>query len=196
MHARPAIPASWSPPVVLAQPRPGDFCCVPVCGPVGLGITVGQWLDGDRFQFYDHAEIYVGRADKAGPFGYTVSAYPDRRGKRALPCQPARLPGSLWSSGLIDLTGSQRVGITEWALAHDDTGYAFADYGALVLHRLRIPAPGLREFIAASGHRICGQFTDAAYAANGVPLFPDGRWEGYVTPGDLAMLLQGRIRVV
>jgi hypothetical protein len=188
-----ASPANWPAPVVLAQPRPGDFCCKPISGPVGVGITVGQWLDGDRFQFYDHTEIYVGQADDAGPYGYTVSTYPNGSGKRALPCQPAQLPGSLWSSGLIDLTGTQRVDITDWALAHQNIDYAFIDYGALVLHALHVPAPGLRAFIAGTGHMICSQYVDAAYRLNGVELFPDKRWEGYVKPGDLAKLLQSRI---
>lgn len=188
MHYR-AVPA-WPAPVVLAQPRPGDFCCVPVSGPAGLGITVGQWLDGDRFNFYNHAEIYVGQADAAGPYGYTVSTYPRGSGKRALPCQPARLPGSLWSSGLIDLAGTQRVDITAWALAHQDVRYSFADYGALVLHMLRVPAPGLREYIEGTSRMICSQYVDAAYRLNGVQLYDDGRWAGYVKPGDLSGLLQ------
>jgi hypothetical protein len=180
----------------MAQPRPGDFVCVPVSGPVGFGITVGQFLDGDRFQFYDHTEIYVGRADAAGPYGYTVSTYPSGPGKRALPCAPASLPGSLWSSGLVDLTGTQRTGITQWALDHQDVRYSFADYGALVLHMLRVPAPGLREYIDSTEHMICSQYTVAGYRANGVELFPGADWPGYVKPGDLARLLQRRIRVV
>jgi hypothetical protein len=181
----------------MAQPRPGDFCCVPVSGPAGFGISLGQWLDGDRFQFYDHTEIYVGKADAAGPFGYTVSTYPSGPGKRALPCPPARLPGSLWSSGLIDLTGTQRTGITAWAMDHQDVRYSFADYGALVLHAMHVPAPGLREYIASTGHMICSWWTDAGYLyGGGVHLFSDKRWQGYVKPGDLASLLLGRIRVV
>lgn len=180
----------WPAPVVVSQPRPGDFCCVPISGPVGVGVTIGQWLDGDRFQFYDHTEIYVGRADAAGPHGYTVSTYPSGQGKKALPCQPAVLPGSLWSSGLIDLTGTQRAGITEWALAHQDVGYGFLDYGALILHGLHVPAPGLREYIDSTRRMICSQYVDAAYAANSMRLFDDGRWPGYVKPGDLAKLLQ------
>lgn len=155
-----------------------------------MGITIGQYLDGDRFQFYDHTEIYVGRADAAGPFGYTVSTYPNGQGKKALPCQPAALPGSLWSSGLIDLTGTQRTGITGWALAHQDVGYSFIDYGALVLHAMHLNAGWLRGYIDSTRHMICSQYTDAAYAANGVHLFDDGRWPGYVKPGDLARLLQ------
>jgi hypothetical protein len=44
---------------------------------------------------------------------------------------------------------------------------------------------------------ICGWWTDAAYLYGGdVHLFDDGRWPGYVKPGDLAKLLQGRIVTV
>lgn len=174
----------------MAQPRPGDFVCVPISGFLGVGVTVGQWLDGDRFQFYDHTEIYVGKADADGPFGYTVSAYPDGKGKKPLPCQAAMLPGSLWSAGLIDLTGTQRLDIVEWALAHQDVEYAFLDYGALILHAVHLNAGWLRSYIDSTKHMICSQYVDAAYAASGVHLFDDGRWPGYVKPGDLAKLLQ------
>lgn len=188
MHYRPD--PGWPAPVVVARPRPGDFVCVPVSWPVGLGISVGQWLDGDRFTFYDHTEVYIGKADAAGPFGYTVSTYPSGPGKRALPCNAWELPGSLWSSGLIDLTGTQRTGITAWAAGHQGIGYSFADYGALVLHAAGVEAAWLRRYIDSTSHMICSQFCDAAYRLNGVNLFDDGRWEGYVKPGDLAGLLQ------
>lgn len=181
----------WPAPVAVAEPQPGDFCCVPISGAVGLGITIGQWLDGDRFQFYDHAEIYVGQPDADGPYGYTISAYPGvRTGRFALPCPAAELPGSLWSSGLISLTPAQRDGIVAWATAHQDVHYSFLDYGALALHALHIPAPGLRSYIQSTGHMICSEFVDAGFTANGMHLFTDGRWEGYVKPGDLAKLLQ------
>lgn len=180
----------------MAQPRPGDFCCVPVCGVAGLGISVGQFLDGDRWSDYRHTEVFVGQADQAGPHGYTVSTYPDGPGKVALPCQPAKLPGSLWSSGLIELTGEQRVAITAWALENQRTGYSVLDYAALALHRLGMSDPGLRRYIASTGHQICSQFVDTAYAENDVHLFEDGRWAGFVTPADLAQLLQSRIVTV
>lgn len=192
MHYRLAVD-TWPAPVMTARPRPGDFVCVPVSGPVGLGITVGQWLDGDRFQFYDHTEVYVGKADAAGPYGYTVSTYPDGKGKRALPCPSWELPGSLWSSGLIDLTGAQRTGITAWAMGHQDVRYGFLDYAALTLHAAGVSARWLRDYIDDGRTMICSQFTDAAYLANGVHLFDDGRWQGYVKPGDLAGMLQSRL---
>jgi hypothetical protein len=169
---------------------------VPVSGAVGFGIQAGQWLDGDKFQPYDHAEIFIGGAGRDGAaYGWTVSAYPGGAGLRALPCPPVQLPGSFWSSGLVRLTPGQRQGICAWAQARADVRYSFADYGALVLHRLRIPAPGLRAYIADSSHMICSQFVDSAYSACGVHLFTDGRWPGYVTPGDLAGILQVRLAV-
>jgi hypothetical protein len=36
---------------------------------------------------------------------------------------------------------------------------------------------------------ICSQLVDFCYAKAGVRLFADNRWEGYVTPADLAGLL-------
>lgn len=183
-------------PIALAPPAPADFCCVPVAGEVGLGIEIGQWLDGDKFQPYEHAEIFIGQADEAGPYGYTISAYPDngkngRTGRRPLPCPPAELPGSLWSSGLIELTDAERSGILAWAVAHQEVGYSFADYGALTLHHLHLDLPWLQSYIGSTGHLICSQFVDSAYTLGGpVHLFSDNRWSGYVKPGDLAGMLQ------
>jgi hypothetical protein len=185
--------AGWAAPIVMAPPRPGDFCCVPVSGPAGLAITIGQWIDGSPFRFYDHAEIYIGKADAAGPYGYTVSAYPDGNGKRALPCAAARLPGSLWSSGLVDLTGVQRTGIVALAAQRTRVRYSWLDYAALGLHALHVPAPGLRDYIESTRHEICSQFVDTCYTACDAHLFQDERWSGYVTPGMLAKLLQSLI---
>lgn len=186
-----ALPA----PVCLSAPAPGDFCCVPISGRVGWGIQLGQWLDGDKWQPYDHAEIFVGQADAAGPYGYTVSAYPDngkadRTGRRALPCAPARLPGSLWSSGIITLTDAERAAIVGWAMEHQDVGYSVLDYAALAAHGVHLDLPWLQSFIASTKHLICSQFVDTGYDSAGVHLFSDNRWPGFVKPGDLAMLLQ------
>jgi hypothetical protein len=179
--------------VVLETPQPGDFCCVPISGRVGFAIEAAQWLDGDRFQPYDHTEIYIGQPDDKAIYGYTVSAYPDGQGKRALPVPPSALPGALWSSGLIPLTPAQRVGIVAWCQEHEDVRYSWLDYAALVLHRFGLRDPALRRYIAATLHMICSYFTDRAYSVNEVHLFQDGRWEGFVTPGDLAGLLQSKL---
>jgi hypothetical protein len=142
---------------------------------------------------YDHAEVYAGQADEAGPYGYTYSAYPSNdsgglTGKRALLCPP-EVPGAIWSSGIIKLT-TQRLGIVAWCELHPDVSYSWPDYGAIALHALHIPAPGLKTYIASSAHYICSQYTDSALRfGGGVHLFTDNRWPGFVTPADLASLL-------
>lgn len=195
-------PLAWSAPVVLADPQPGDFCCMPVPGYFGTVIKAGQYLAQKveglpaRYQDYDHAEVYVGMPDKAGPHGYTYSAYPDNNqaghsGKHALPCPPEQLAGSIWSSGIIELTPLQRAGIIGWCTAHPDSFYSWPDYGAIALHALRVPAPGLRTYIKSTKQLICSYYTDSAFSQGAnVHLFDDGRWEGYVTPGDLALMLE------
>jgi hypothetical protein len=197
---------TWPAPIALAEPQPGDFCCIPVAGQFGLVIEAGEFLAetlervrGAKLQPYDHAEVYVGQADEHGPHGYTYSAYPNNgqpgiTGKRALPGPAALLPGSLWSSGIIKLTGAQRSGIIGWCAEHPCVSYSWPDYGAIALRALRIPAPGLRAYIASTDSMICSYYTDAAWnRGGGVHLFDDGRWEGFVTPGDLAVLLQSKM---
>lgn len=188
-------------PVCLETPQPGDFVCVPVHGAVGLGIEVGEFLAAKlqrqpaELKPYDHAEVYVGQPDKAGPHGYTYSAYPRKAGetgKRPLACPPQELPGSLWSSGLYDPTDAQRSKIVAWCEAHPEVRYAFADYAEIAAHALRIPVPGLKDAIEDDKSFICSQYVDASWAASGVHLFNDGRWPGYVTPWDLAALLLAR----
>lgn len=171
---------------------------------MGLGIEFGEWLAAklrgqgrSGMQAYDHAEIYVGQADEAGPYGYTFSAYPDNPtystgGKRRLPCPPEQLPGSIWSSGLIQMTPVQRSGIVGWCEAHPRVRYSWLDYEAIALHALHVPAPGLKDFIGSTARMICSYYTDKGLSSNGVHLFQDQRWEGYVTPLDLAELLEAK----
>lgn len=193
-------------PIALAEPKPGDFCCVQISGDVGKAIEVGQFLaaklqhqPGELLN-YEHAEVYAGQADTLGPFGYTYSAYPSngQQGgldcKRALPCPPAQLPGSLWSSGIIPLTDAQRAAIVQWCEGHVSVGYSFLDYDAIAMHALHLPVPGLKRFIATTKHMICSQYTDSALSlGGGVRVFTDQRWPGYVTPWDLADLLISRM---
>jgi hypothetical protein len=199
---------AWPAPVVLAEPQPGDFCCIPVSGSLGLGIEVGSWLaarlegGGSRgLKSYDHAEVYVGQADAHGPHGYTYSAYPDngtrsKTGRRALPCPPAQLPGAIWSSGILPLTGEERAGIVSWCMDHPCVPYSWPDYGAIALHALGLNADWLREYIQSTASMVCSYYTDASYNhGGGVHLFTDGRWEGFVTPYDLADLLLAKARL-
>jgi hypothetical protein len=163
------------------MPLPGDYACLPIGGPAGKLISLGEWLDGDGFGDYDHAEIYVGMQDAASPSGYTMGAYPG--GARLVPFTPGG-KGWLWSH--FDLTQEQRDKIVAAALSCKGIPYSAADYFALAAHRLHVPVPGLKDYIADSGHMICSQLVDWCYQQAPLQLFSDGRWPGYVTPMDLA----------
>lgn len=70
------------------------------------------------------------------------------------------------------------------------TGYSWADYAAVGLHRLHVPAPGLRGYIQSSKRLICSQLVDLAAQRGGWKIFDDGRWNGFVIPSDLAAVAE------
>lgn len=173
-------------------PQPGDFACVHTRGDTGVLITIGEFLNGTPdTSWWDHACIYVGMPDLNAQYGYVLGAQPG--GARLAPLRYAQMTGEdanwLWSTGKIKPTDAQRKAIVAQALACKGIGYSAADYFALAAHRFHIPTPQLREYIKDSGHMICSQLVDRCYLNSGVHLFTDGRWEGDVTPADLAGLL-------
>jgi len=167
---------------VTAAPEPGDFAVISTGGPAGKLIALGERLCGDVFTQYQHAFVYVG--------GMVVEAEPG--GARTRKITRFDTPGqlTLWSTGKIPLTNPQRDAICLAARGYIGTGYSWADYFAIAAHRFRVPAPGLRSFIAADKSMICSQLIDQCYADAGVHLFEDGRWPGYVTPADLAAVIE------
>jgi uncharacterized protein YycO len=163
------------------EPEVGDFFLAPISGIGGLGIRIGQWLNGDGFLKIQHAGIYVGE-------GKTIEAMP---GGAILGDLSRFDPDSLvWSTAIIGLSHSQRESIKTYALAEKGTPYGGLDYLALFLHRFHIRTPGLKHYIMTSGHMICSQLVDREYTRAGVHLFDDGRWDGDVTPGDLYHMLE------
>jgi hypothetical protein len=186
-------------PSMSTPVQPGDFVVVPMAPPGGLAIEAAEALQEfvqrhrlSALQKYEHAEVYVGSPDAAGPYGYTCSTYPNRMGRRPLPCLPEKLTGALWSSGIVDLTTSQRDGIVAWCEARPKVPYSSLDYVALTAHTLGLDTAWLQAYIKEQGHQICSQYVDAAYMSNGVHLFTDDRWEGFVTPLDLALQLEAK----
>jgi hypothetical protein len=188
--------------------QPGDFACVPVSGEGGVLIRLGEMLNGSAFSQYQHAEIYVGTSDELlmyrgtraaiqaatydAPFGWTFGAYPHGARLVPLPCPAAELPGALWSSGAIPLTGVERHDLVGAALLYDGVGYGWLDYLALASHRLGINDPALKRYIERTKTLICSQLVSHIYTQVGINLFSDGRWEGYVTPADLAGVIHAR----
>jgi len=164
------------------QRQPGDFAAVRTGGDTGALIRLGEALNGDGFGDFEHALIYI--VD-----GQIIEAVPGGARRRSRGIES----GDLWSTGLWDLPDATREKICAAARGCLGTPYGWLDYLALAAHRLHIPAPGLRDFIAGTRTLICSQLVDAAYQAAGVQLFGDGRWNGYVTPQALASLIRARL---
>ena len=157
------------------EPQPGDIGLTRIHGGAGVAIRLGQWLDGDGYADYEHAFVVVQPVD-----GKTMVVEADPGGARHVPFDhdPAhtvylRCPDRL------------RDAVSYAATRYTGVGYSAADYLALALHRLHVPAPGLRGWIGSSKRMICSQLADRAALDGGWHLFADGRWPGYVTPGEL-----------
>lgn len=159
------------------QPQPGDIGITTVHGTVGRLISLGEWLLGDGFQPWDHAFVHVGNgliieAEPGGARLSELTEYADR--------------AVLW----LRCPGQYRDGVAHAARLLQGVPYSAADYFAIAAHRLHLPFPGLRDYVKASGHLICSALCDRAAELGGWKLFDDGRWNGYVTPADLARVAQ------
>lgn len=165
----------------MTDPQPGDFGLTSISGDVGTLIRVGQFLNGDGFSVYEHAFVYVGDGQivEAEPGGARLAGLDEYAGRPVA-----------WSSGKVGLTDVQRAAVVAAARARVGTPYSALDYFAIAAHRFRLPVPGLRKFIASSGHLICSALVDRCFQDAGVQLFNDLRWNGYVTPAALYELIR------
>jgi hypothetical protein len=170
-------------------PEPGDFCCVKLDGATGWAISLGEKLNGGGFSEFDHVLGYVGNGEviQTNPGGAKKYAYSD-----------VHYPVMLWSTGHVQLTSAQRTAICEAAYSYLGTGYSAADYFALAAHHLHLPGimwddthfESLRTYIGSSNRMICSQYWDRCYEDAGIELFTDNRWDGYVTPADMAAVIR------
>lgn len=161
----------------MYQPQPGDIGVTQITGDVGRLIRFGQWLNGGGFADYEHAFVYVGN-------GLIVEAEPGGARQAELTEYNAR--NIAW----LRCPDDHRDAVTAAALSLEGTPYSFLDYLAIALHRLRIPAPGLRAYIRSGKHAMCSALADRSAALGGWRLYDDGRWDGYVTPEDIWHLIQ------
>lgn len=164
----------------VGMPLMGDFEVVPIKGKGGRLIRLGQYLNGSGFKDYEHARLYLGN-------GRMIEAEPT--GARIVPLQAS--DGGMWSTRIIKLTIAERNKIVKFGRLCEGVGYSDLDYFALAAHKLRLhPLDNiLKNRVTSSEHLICSQLVDWCYMMAGVHLFDDGRWPGYVTPGDLAGIL-------
>lgn len=161
--------------LIRNTPRPGDIGLTSIEGYVGFLIRLGQWLNGDGFSHYEHAFIVLedGMLIEAMPGGAQIVPLSEYDDRDVLYVSPA------------GLTDADRKRICDAARNFEHTPYSFLDYAAIAAHRLRLPLPGLRDYVAATDHLICSQLVDRAYEDAGIKIFSDSRWDGWVTPGAL-----------
>lgn len=183
---------------IPANVKPGDFFLVSFDGKNpnisdpnhwlmhGGFIRIGQWANGDGFSQFEHAGLYVGsgkiiEAQNTGTKIADVHRYDNNE--------------TLWSSGIINPTDKQRAAICKAAYGYVGTPYSWPDYWALAAKRLHLGplVPGLKNYVANTGHMICSQVVDQCYDDGGYHLFHDKRWPGYVTPGSLYNRLIGTV---
>jgi hypothetical protein len=157
---------------MMGDPKPGTIGLVKMGAPAAKWIRLGQILNGDGSEDLEHAFVLL-------PGGEIIEAEPG--GARIV---APHYDDVYWCEGIARLLPAGAP-IARTANYLEGVPYSAADYAALVAHRLRIPVPGLRAYVASSGHMICSQLADELYQRLGVHIFRDGRWPGYVTPGML-----------
>lgn len=157
------------------EPNSGAIGLVAIGGVVGKGIEALQWANGDGFDPVQHAFGYLGRGRiaEAQPGGSRITDLSDYRGRRIFWLRP---PATVDIRMVV-------VNMTQYGMGK--VPYSFLDYAALDAHRMRLPVPWLKDYIASTGHQICSQAMDWCAGRAGWKIFNDGRWPGYVTPGAL-----------
>lgn len=198
------------------EAQPGDLFCASMGGLPGIGVELGQVLDGDPARWvswitkgrpevapgvwpqwmYEHAGIYIGDMT-------VVEAEPAGARRRVIPdFENAGARYVLWSTGCFpDLSPTGRQLVVDAALRASDpkrpggpVGYSWEDYLWLSMHRFGLNALWLEAYIKSSGHMICSQLADWCYQQGGEHIFSDGRWYGDVTPSDMAGNFVARAR--
>lgn len=150
-----------------------------ISGLVGDLIAGGQFLNGEGLTRNEHAFTLL-------PGNMILEAEPG--GARIVPYHYGS--NVYWCKSickLLDRTvqGEFEKRLNDRANELKGIGYSGLDYGALILHRFGINPPGLKAYIASTGHMICSQMNDELYLRLGAHVFDDGRWPGYVTPASL-----------
>lgn len=158
---------------MATDPKPGTIGLVKMGAPAARWIRLGQLLNGDGFEDFEHAFVLLSGSMiiEAEPGGARVT--------------PLHYEGVHWCEGIAGLLRRPPDVVATVAYGMEGTPYSAADYFALAARRLRLPLPGLRAYVQASGHLICSQLADLLYQRLGAQIFDDNRWNGYVTPGSL-----------
>jgi hypothetical protein len=172
--------------------QPGDFFCVFTGFGVSKLVTLGEFLNGDRFartpgRNFSHAGVAVAvTKGLSGPLVTIVEAAPGD--VRRIPWHYDGSAIVLWSTGVMEPKDRRAVVTKAEQMAAGDTDYGWPNYLAIGLKRLHIPVPFLNAYIASDRTVICSQVVDLAWRAGGTVLLP-GKLPGFVTPQEEADLL-------
>lgn len=156
------------------MPELGDFGVVRTNGFLGRLIRVVTRSS------VNHAFVYVGG-------GQIVEAEP--AGARLAPV--SEYPTIVWAGW--PLTGPQQTAVADAARSLLGTPYSWVDCAAIGVAKLfgeHVP-PAVRRRLNRKDRLMCSQLVDYSYQLGGVTLFPDGRYDGDVSPGDLLDLIRG-----
>lgn len=160
----------------------GDFGLVKGYDNVGKWIRIAEWANGDGPSLYSHAFVIV--SDGNDPD--IVEAEPG--GARLA---KASEYGQDWVRSRWQLTDAQRAAVASNARGFLGVPYSFLDYVSLALVHFHVRPRCVLNYVGRTNHVICSQLVDAAYQKAGLQMFKDGRFNGDVTPQDLAKVLSG-----
>lgn len=158
-------------------PGVGDFGVVNIPGDMGKLIRIGQWLNGDGYNDYEHAFVVIDRT------GRVIEGRPSGAGYNRTTAYP--------TAAYYTCPDTAREAVSDAARSLLGRPYSWADYLALAAVRFHLDliAPPLRGYVESSGRLICSQLVDYAYQLAGVQLFNDGRLPGDVDPAALYRLI-------
>jgi hypothetical protein len=164
----------------------GAFFVVPITGPAGWWIALGQTLAG-RPSAYQHAGMIVtpdGGTIEAQPEGARPGHVTDYSGRLLRICDG---PVQSWAAANPGAdVAAKRAEIAADADGLRGIGYAWLDYLALALLHLHLPSTWVRQRVQRSGRLICSQLVSAVYRRAGIDLFPADHLSGDCMPADLA----------
>jgi hypothetical protein len=165
-------------------PQPADIFVTTIHGRVGTGIGLAERLlelvqrwKRPTSTVWRHAGVFVGD-------GQVVEAEPG--GARLARVDEYATAPLLW----LRCPDEYRSAVTSAALGLRGVKYSYLQYVAVTAHTLHIPFPGLQDYIADGGHLMCSALADRAAELGGWNLYSDERWNGFVTPIDLAVLAE------
>src|SRR6202000_625782 len=158
-------------------PQPGDIGPVTMGGSAGKLIRVGQFLNHNGFENFEHAFVSLGG-------NLIIEAEPGGARITTQHYDPSTIH---WCTGISKLwTDQARSHVAAAARRYEGVPYSAADYFAIAAHTLHLPwSPLLKNYVASTKHMICSQLADQVALDCGVRIFPYEYWNGYVTPGGL-----------